>query len=269
MTSGFQGSIVQKQIAFESQSSAGLLPPVSSDHECEEEDTPQPAQSGPSRDDMLPSETIPQNNIATIPSDSGDDSDILTELELKVIDDAVDRDLDPDQGSSALILWEDIRVSSRKTKKFAEAVLRNTEEATTASSPAAVDGPPPRNPSLIGNQAPNPALTTRSTREGAPDVASSTRGSSSLILDAVSMPPVSSSTTAPPPSTLEAPDIAQESMERSSDIRTLQGSDPREQETTTLEIPGGDLFEIPFEKLRSWEVKTSLSSSFTLPADQK
>jgi len=63
---------------------------------------------------------------------ANDNSNIIAVDELQSLDATIEEYLDPD-GTSALNLYEDIRVASRKVTRFAEKVLENTEEGEAPS----------------------------------------------------------------------------------------------------------------------------------------
>lgn len=236
MMSGFQGG-VHRQLEFQSQIPAGFIEADIEDETVEENATHPTGGK--------PSETMPGERLH--------DSDQFTELEMQEIDNAVDTDLDPDQGSSALIVWEDIRVTSRKTKKFAEAVLKNTEEGTTASSPI-------RNPSLfredtssIKNEKANSNPRARSTVEE--ELRSSFGDSRPQSFRE------ETHRTDSPSGTLQVPDISDRTTRPSVDIQTPYNNDPQKQKTITLKIPKNsdfDTLELPFQYVETWKVRRFL-----------
>jgi hypothetical protein len=123
-------------------------------------------------------QSIPSESNASWPLSNGD-SDSTGQEDLQAMDAMIEESLDP-SGRSALELYEDLRVATRKTTRFAEKISQNTDEgdapsyseATNSSTPPFhVVGPPVP----ISHTQPQVPTTTASSSASASAISSDSR----------------------------------------------------------------------------------------------
>jgi hypothetical protein len=269
MMSGFQGRVVWQQAAFESASAAGLVTPTSSELEKDFEDSRQAIRDTLSSKNFLSvKKKETETSIMMMRPDPNGNCDPLTENELREIDEAVERDLDLN-ASLAMVLWEDIRVVSRKTKKFAEAVLDQNEEDLTISNPSTNPATNPLRSSAsqskddkdAGEAATNvaapkskPGSKQKRVPSPAPSLADSTsarKGSIDSGMESVEGPQAWTS----PPSHSPLDKRRENSL-----ARAKQESVYTRTQTLIFATPGKQkLYEVPFSKVRTWDVRLTPS----------
>lgn len=87
---------------------------------------------GPSSQDLPVLNRDAFGGLGASPRPANDDSDVITEAKLQSVDAIIEEHLDSD-GTLSLNLYEDIRVTSRKTNRYAERILETMTEEDVPS----------------------------------------------------------------------------------------------------------------------------------------
>lgn len=258
--SAFRGGHVREQSTFKKNSAAGFAIPFSSEFEIGTERAPEPDRHLPLPGDVLPVAAIDSwTRMAIIRPYSNNDREALTEAELQNIDEIVDRDLDPDQTASALVLWEDLRALSRKTKEFAEAVLRDIGEGTATSNLSAASATQRRAPRPSRESTTSNAHSEYYGSENIGGSRSSQRNIPRTMPSMINSRSTRGDTTITQMEANVAPQYYPYPMNGivNSNDQAQQDSSSEKPQIVTLTIPRGDVCEIPFEQARTWKVRAS------------